>query len=140
MSDLLERVLCLVPFKRVEKKSHDSLVHPLTETELLRWPLEVVTVTVYWRPGVRTLKVHSRASQGRVLSESTAAGSTCLRTKLKPSHSPNGRPHRTLRVVSSLWRTTSFWTARGAGGRETSEGEQSERGRWSDGLSSLLYI
>ena len=45
----------------------DVPVHAVTEAELLRLPLVVVTVMVYRRPGVRELKVHSLASQERSL-------------------------------------------------------------------------
>lgn len=45
----------------------DVLVRAVTEAELLWLPLLVVTVMVYRRPGVRTLKVHSLASQEKTL-------------------------------------------------------------------------
>lgn len=45
----------------------DVLVRAVTEAELLRLPLLVVTVTVYWPPGVMLLKVYSLASQPRTL-------------------------------------------------------------------------
>lgn len=79
----------------------DVLVRAVTEAELLRLPLLVVTVTAYRRPEVRTLKVHSLASQDRILWATTVERSACRRTTVKPSHSPSGRLHRTLRVDSS---------------------------------------
>lgn len=97
-------------------ETSDLLVLAVTEVELLWLPLLVVTVMVYRHPGVRTLKMHWLASQERILWDMTVASSACLRTTVKLSHSPTGRFHWTLRLVSSEWRMTSCCTGRGAGG------------------------